>query len=157
MPKVAVRWKSPARARIERAFDRFIVTAVVSHETGNTTLRISGMQGKGRLALGGLAYDVAWRVGNPEPEHEHFSDALLADGLELRGWLPGDRIRLDYGTKKLKKLFAEQRIAASARGLIPVLTDAQGRILWIRGIARSVDAALPSTNVLNIMVKHGLG
>jgi tRNA(Ile)-lysidine synthase len=61
--------------------------------------------------------------------------------LEVRGWRPGDRIQLSYGTKKLKKLFAEHRVGRADRARIPILTEAGGRLLWVVGIARAVSAA----------------
>jgi tRNA(Ile)-lysidine synthase len=71
--------------------------------------------------------------------------ALALEGLsfplQLRGWEAGDRIRLAGGTKTLKKLFLERRIPRSRRHLLPLLVDARGRVLWIAGVARSLDAA----------------
>ena len=57
--------------------------------------------------------------------------------LLLRGWEPGDRIQLSYGTKKLKKLFSEARIPVDQRYRIPVLQDRGGRVLWAAGLASS--------------------
>jgi tRNA(Ile)-lysidine synthase len=61
----------------------------------------------------------------------------------LRGWIPGDRIRLGYGTKKLKKLLAEARVPEGRRKELPVLCDARGRVLWVAGVATSVLARSP--------------
>jgi tRNA(Ile)-lysidine synthase len=56
----------------------------------------------------------------------------------LRGWLPGDRIRLSCGSKKLKKLFVERRVERSCRSSVPVLAESgDGRVLWLPGIARA--------------------
>ena len=146
------------RLRIERAFDRFIVRRIAAEDASAAILRLTQKDGMGRLNLGGAWYDVEWSVGEARSDQEQFPGDLIDKGLEFRAWRPGDRIRLDYGTKKLKKLFAEQRIAASDRARIPVLSDDSGRILWVSGIARSVDVAGPgSLDTLNIMVKHGLG
>jgi tRNA(Ile)-lysidine synthase len=57
--------------------------------------------------------------------------------LVLRGWKPGDRIHLPYGTKKLKKLFSEARTPVYERGRTPLLLDGKGRVLWVEGIASS--------------------
>ena len=89
------------------------------------------------------------------PDAASFSPALLERGLELRGFQPGDRMRLTYGTKKLKKLFAEQRIAASERARLPVLADSSGEVLWVAGVARSVHAPVVEAGpALNITIKH---
>lgn len=68
---------------------------------------------------------------------EAFSPARLEFPLRFRGRTPGDRIRLPYGSKKLKKLFAEARIPATERHRIPVLADGRGRVLWVPGVARA--------------------
>jgi tRNA(Ile)-lysidine synthetase-like protein len=57
--------------------------------------------------------------------------------LTVRGWTAGDRIELGYGTKKLKKLFSEAKVPLSERKRVPVLSDAEGRILWVAGVALS--------------------
>jgi tRNA(Ile)-lysidine synthetase-like protein len=58
--------------------------------------------------------------------------------LTFRGWLPGDRIRLQGGTRKLKKLFADRRVPVSERGRLPVLADRFGNVLWIDGLTGAV-------------------
>ena len=65
---------------------------------------------------------------------------------------PGDRISLAYGTKKLKKLFAEHRIPASQRSSIPLLVDESGEVLYVHGIARA--RANLGEMVLNVTVKN---
>lgn len=76
-----------------------------------------------------------------------FDPAELRFPLEVRGWRPGDRIELPYGTKKLKKLFAEHRVGRAERNRIPILAEVGGRVLWVPGVARAAvaepDAAGP--------------
>jgi tRNA(Ile)-lysidine synthetase-like protein len=109
--------------------------------------------GAAQAVLGDQSYDVAWTVraretlsraaqtiSNDAPSVRHdaptFDASALRFPLELRAWRPGDRIRLTYGTKKLKKLFAERRVGRASRAVVPVLADAGGHILWARGLAR---------------------
>ena len=140
--------------RIERAFDEIRVARVM-HDAADDILRISESHGNVAVTIGGRHYSVAWAVGAPRPEAETFDPRVLETGLVLRAWRAGDRIRLPYGTKKLKKLFAEHRVAASERARIPVLTDFHGRVLWVVGVARSIDALSPGSDpVLNIMVQN---
>jgi tRNA(Ile)-lysidine synthase len=73
----------------------------------------------------------------------------------LRGWLPGDRIRLAYGSKKLKKLFLEQRVGRAARARAAVLCDAGGDVLWVVGVARSCAALPVGDQVFTITVLDG--
>jgi tRNA(Ile)-lysidine synthase len=47
---------------------------------------------------------------------------------------------MSYGSKKLKKLFAEARVPLGERSRRPVLVDGRGLVLWVPGVARSIDA-----------------
>ena len=140
--------------RIERAFDEIRV-ARITGESPDAILAITSSHGEADVSIGGRQYRVAWSVGAPRADAVTFDPLALETGLELRAWRAGDRIRLPYGSKKLKKLFAEHRVAASERARIPVLTDFHGRVLWVVGVARSIDA-LPAgpDRVLNIMVQN---
>jgi tRNA(Ile)-lysidine synthase len=108
-------------------------------------------EGKDRAILGGQAYDVVWDVrdvipdvprggsGETTGDVQSFAVGLVAFPLTVRSWRPGDRMRLAYGSKKLKKLFLEARVPADDRSRIPVLVDAAGSVLWVPGVARSVE------------------
>ncbi|HLA39282.1 MAG TPA: tRNA lysidine(34) synthetase TilS, partial [Candidatus Glassbacteria bacterium] len=77
---------------------------------------------------------------------QSFDAAQLAFPLRVTGWRPGDRLRPFGlgGEKKLKKLFGEKKIALSCRSGIPVIRDADGKILWVCGVSRSDCAPLGS-------------
>jgi tRNA(Ile)-lysidine synthetase-like protein len=117
--------------------------------------------GAGRARIGGRALAVSWRLGAqewPSPtgcaadagvaasnvRHPGWSEAFDAGALcmplVLRGWRPGDRIRLPYGSKKLKKLFGEMRLSREERSRTPVLAEGRDRVLWVVGRLRAVDA-----------------
>ena len=55
--------------------------------------------------------------------------------LTVRNWRPGDMIRpLGLGGhKKLQDLFVDRKIAREQRGLIPIVADSTGKILWVVG------------------------
>jgi tRNA(Ile)-lysidine synthase len=53
-------------------------------------------------------------------------------------------MRTRAGTRTLKKIFHEARIPVRERSRIPVLADAEGRVLWAAGVARAADAAPPA-------------
>ena len=105
--------------------------------------------GEGSAVLGGRTYDVSWstagpaagRGGGPELGRERFPAGSVRFPLMVRSWRPGDRVRLSYGSKKLKKLFLEARVPVVDRHRAPVLVDAAGAVLWVPGVCRSVDAA----------------
>ncbi|HSM59656.1 MAG TPA: tRNA lysidine(34) synthetase TilS, partial [Longimicrobiales bacterium] len=109
----------------------------------DVALEIPGAgRGHGRARVGGRWLRVSWG-GREAPAGrggEPFSAARLRFPLRVRGREPGDRVRLAYGTKKLKKLFLERRVPPSARAGVALLVDADGTVLWIPGIARSVHA-----------------
>jgi tRNA(Ile)-lysidine synthase len=119
-------------------------------ELASVELRIPAAgTGRGSLVLGGRTYAVRWWTDPAEAADAAdgssftatFDASALRFPLELRAWRAGDRIRLTYGSKKLKKLFREHRCGRSARDRAIVLSDAAGRVLWVPGIARSVIAA----------------
>lgn len=145
----------PRHVRLERSFDRIRVEREREFHGDDTSAEISGAEGSAEMKLAGRRYLVTWKVGPAQESGEVFPAEVASEKLELRAWRAGDRIRLPYGTKKLKKLFAERRIAASERANIPVLADAQGRVLWVIGLERSVDVpAAGADNVLNITVTN---
>ena len=99
-------------------------------------------RGEGVVVVGGRRYHVTWGPG-PEgtPWSETFDVAGLRFPLSVRGWAPGDRAHMAYGTKKLKKLFLEARVSPGERHRIPVLTHGSGVVLWVPGVARSAEAS----------------
>lgn len=135
---------------VAREFDRIRVYRPdhdASRSPRERTLLIAEAgEGRGSTVIGGRPYRVSWsaggqRLGGPT---EGFDAAEIVFPLKIRGWRPGDRLRLAYGTKKLKKLYAERRIGRSERDSVPVLSDAEGRILWVVGVARADFASAPA-------------
>jgi tRNA(Ile)-lysidine synthase len=140
----------PGGVRLERELDRLLLVRVGREPhvaEADTSLVIPGPEaGAGRLELAGQPRLVRWGAEPPEDGGDasaSFDPSALRFPLVVRGWLPGDRIRLAYGSKKLKKLFLEQRVERARRGTVPVLCDATGEVLWVVGMARSC-AALPA-------------
>jgi tRNA(Ile)-lysidine synthase len=77
-----------------------------------------------------------WSPGDDDPRQAALRAGALALPLTLRGWRPGDRMRTPGGTKRLKKLFGEARVPAGRRPAVPVLADAEGRVVWVAGVAQ---------------------
>jgi tRNA(Ile)-lysidine synthetase-like protein len=113
--------------------------------------------GQGIARLDGLRYRVRW---SPEPlRGEGWTAGFSLDAvrfpLTVRGWLPGDRVRLPYGTKKLKKLFLEARVPPGRRHRIPVLADAAGGVLWVPEVVRSAGVPEPGDEeAFHIAITH---
>jgi tRNA(Ile)-lysidine synthase len=108
--------------------------------------------GSAEAVIGGRRIGVRWAMVTPdasmtdadeiECDGVSFASAALQFPLELRGWQPGDHIRMSYGSKKLKNLFVERRIERSRRPAVPVLVESgSGSVLWMPGIARAATAA----------------
>lgn len=122
--------------RLSRGRERWILQRSLDDvweevEVGRTEPRA------GVLRLGRRRFFWEWspatpRGASPDPT----SLALRPDvSLRLRGWRPGDRIRLDYGSKPVAKLLAERGVAAVDRPSTPILADPDGSIVWVPGAA----------------------
>lgn len=149
----------PGGIRIAREFDRIRIEPVTPRPEGMAADRRVVIQapgdGAGIARVGGRRVAVRWWTGErAEGEGESFDIRALRFPLEVRGWRPGDRITLPYGTKKLKKLFAERRIGVAERARTAVLADAEGRVLWIPGVARArFGRAVPGHPCMNVAVR----
>jgi tRNA(Ile)-lysidine synthase len=133
--------------RLYREFDRFLL-APASPPMETEVLVLSGPEeGSGELVLGASRFEFRWgEAEEPGMKAEaSFAVERLGFPLRLRGWVHGDRIRLPYGTKKLKKLLHEAGIAAGERDRIPVLVEASGNVLWVVGVAVA-DRARPEVD-----------
>jgi tRNA(Ile)-lysidine synthase len=131
----------PRGLMLSREFDRLVLSRAIARGP-NEILEIgTAGSGEGWFEVDGRRIAARWslEVLSPEllSEHEAFAPARLAFPLRFRTWRPGDRIRLPYGSKKLKKLLSEARIPVSGRGQVPVLVDGAERVLWLPGIARA--------------------
>ncbi len=112
------------------------------------TLRIEEPgDGLGEVRLEGRSWTARWSAATPPVArwNESFAQSGLAFPLTVRGWRPGDRMRLPYGSKKLKKLFLEARLHRSDRARHPLVVDGGGSIVWVPSVARGAAARpLPS-------------
>jgi tRNA(Ile)-lysidine synthase len=128
----------PGGVRLEREFDRIRIVAGGVAAGADVPLVIPGpAPGAGRAVIEGRAVRVEWGGSSAAVEADVAVVRVPRFPLMLRGWRPGDRIRLGYGTKKLKKLFSERRLDRRTRARVPVLTDAAGDVLWVVGVARA--------------------
>jgi tRNA(Ile)-lysidine synthase len=144
--------------RLEREFDRLTLRPVrAAPRHPDVVLRIADAEpGAGMFVAGGRKYAARWAPAGHVARAGHaavFDPSSLRFPLELRAWRAGDRIRLAYGSKKLKRLFQERRIARGRRAAVPVLIDRDGAVLWAIGVARSSDASPgPSDRAFEITV-----
>jgi tRNA(Ile)-lysidine synthase len=54
--------------------------------------------------------------------------------LTVRTRRPGDRVQGSGGSRKLQDVFVDLRLPAERRDLQPVVTDGDGRLLWVPGL-----------------------
>ncbi len=129
----------PGGLVLAREFDRLVLRR--ARETGpdETLVVPEAGPGRGELRIGGRRLRARWSLGPGATGEwtERFSPSRLSFPLTIRGWSPGDRIRLSYGTKKLKKLFGEHRVPRRERHRTPVVADADGEVVWIPGLTPS--------------------
>jgi tRNA(Ile)-lysidine synthase len=142
--------------RIERAYDVVRITRAQPLLAAQTVAIPSCADGAAQARIGDRTWRVTWtKSPGTNAAGQRFACAGLTFPLVVRGWRPGDRMRLVYGTKKLKKLFAEARIPVHARAAVPVLVDANGRICWVVGVARSGLVPAPDEGpALTIVMIH---
>lgn len=71
-----------------------------------------------------------------------FDAAELLFPLRVRSRQDGDRMQVAglNGSKKVKDIFIDEKIAPERRNRVPIVTDREGAIVWIPGVRRSVHA-----------------
>ena len=90
---------------------------------------------------------------NTQQEQTAGSFAILPQGkILVRSRQEGDTIRLNAGTKSLKKLFIDKKIPAASRSTIPVIADDAG-VLGIAGIGANLDRLSTAENAVRITIE----
>ena len=91
---------------------------------------------------------------NTSEEQTACSFAVVPDGKVLvRTRVAGDTIRLNAGTKSLKKLFIDRKYPAALRSSIPVIADDRG-VLGVAGIGANLDRLSGSKNAVRIIIEN---
>jgi tRNA(Ile)-lysidine synthase len=132
---------------LRRELDRLSVREVDAGvpDAEDRELRIDGAgPGEATVTLGGRTRSVRWWPGRPSGSgttsgRAHFPTNGLRFPLLVRARRPGDRISLRGGSRPLKKVLMESRVPSLERGRIPVVADAEGRLLWVAGVARAAE------------------
>ncbi len=122
-----------------RSFDRFFCgKKKEGHLDQSFEIKVPGA-GMANLKLGEKEWRACWSTDAvlDMPWCESFLLDNLAFPLCIRNWVPGDRIRYSYGSKKLKKVFTERKMSQEERLGTPIVVDALGRTLWIPGVSRT--------------------
>ncbi len=153
-------------ARAERALGAIVFRAARADEgvrsaSSASSLRIDAPSGEGVVVTGGGAARVRW--GPPPGEGLPFVADVgvlgVAFPLEARAWRPGDRIGLRYGSKKVKKVLLEARVAGGRRADVLVLREVGavgGEVLWVPGFTPPAPRAqaAPGTPTCRVEVRY---
>lgn len=131
--------------RLERIFEGWEVRRPGPPPPADVTLEIPGPYGgSGTVVLGGCEQLIHWGP-LPAPARSGTRVALRVSGdhfpLVVRARLPGDRMRLERGGRKLARLMGEIRLPRYERDTVPIVADRRGRILCAlaRPLADRVD------------------
>ncbi len=84
---------------------------------------------------GGFLLDSSFPPADAEVEAWMDADLLPAGPIIFRTWRPGDRFRPlgAPGTRKLQDWFTDRKWTLKKRHKTPVVTDADGGVLWVPG------------------------
>lgn len=76
--------------------------------------------------------------------------------LVIRNRMPGDKMTLKGtgGTKKLKDIFIDAKIPQFLRDTLPVVTDSEGKILWIPSVKESCYVVKPSREKKQYIMRY---
>jgi len=125
--------------RLTRSFDRLVFCHTPDPGADRAFDIESLGNGRGACMIGGRDWSINWSLGQGPVSQwvERFSVSGLEFPVTLRPWSSGDRMKHQYGSKKLKKIFGEKRVSLEERSRVPVVVDGKERVLWVPGVARS--------------------
>jgi tRNA(Ile)-lysidine synthase len=130
---------------VRHELDRLVLDVGGDLEVDVPLVITDGRSGSGTVRLAGQTSKVEWGVvKGGEGDGPRFTVREPRYPLTVRARRAGDHIELSYGSKKLKKVFLEARVPEPKRGRFPVLVDADGRVLWIPGLAEATNRATSS-------------
>jgi tRNA(Ile)-lysidine synthetase-like protein len=112
--------------RLERRGPYLFLKRVVVHNPKKGYLIVVKPEHRYTIEQAELHFSISEAVG-PEPEAGFLWPADTAAGpYILRSHRSGDGIRMEAGTKRVKELFTEWRVARESRWKIPIALDSKG-------------------------------
>ena len=119
-------------------------------EAAKTTEELATQELTAAVSVSGFCISCS---ANTQTEQTPESFAVLPRGkIVIRSRQEGDTIRLNAGTKSLKKLFIDKKIPAAMRNTIPVIADDAG-VLGIAGIGANLDRLSADKNAVRITIE----
>ncbi|MBQ8880806.1 MAG: tRNA lysidine(34) synthetase TilS [Oscillospiraceae bacterium] len=141
-PKPSAKAEFPGGVTVARNYDVL--------EPSEKAEALQSLELRDSVTVGGFRISCA---PNTEAEQTPQSFAVLTQGkIQIRPRREGDCIRLNAGTKSLKKLFIDKKIPAAMRNSIPVIADDAG-VLGIAGIGANVDRLSAAPNAVRITIE----
>ena len=107
----------------------------------------------GELLLERQGLRIVCRKADTFSDYKNHFTVRSTGTVYLRPRREGDCIRLPGGTKRLKKLFIDQKIPAAERDRIPVLGDDEG-VLWVYGFGPNRDRLTDTIPALEIWIEE---
>jgi tRNA(Ile)-lysidine synthase len=109
--------------------------------------------------------ELAEAGGVPDLSNDSGSRAVIParaaePGLFVRSWRPGDALQpLGLsGRKKVQDLFVDRKVPRTVRHLVPIVTAADGRIVWVAGVALGeAFRVTPATKSVVVLSFESLG
>jgi tRNA(Ile)-lysidine synthetase-like protein len=116
-------------------YDRVVITSRVRHniDTPQADWLLPGnsvIYGQYRLRFGGPLIGI-------------MQFGIKSDKIQIRTVQPGDRIRLNGGTKKLHNLFIDAKVDRPSRATWPIVCSPEGEIIAIPGLAYANQPSQP--------------
>ena len=141
-PKPSAKAKFPGGVAIARNYNVL--------ETAQKTERLLPRELADSVTVG--SFRISCGI-NTQAEQTAVSFAVMPQGkLYVRSRQEGDSIRLNAGTKSLKKLFIDKKIPASVRNSIPVIADDVG-VLGVAGLGANLDRLSTGENAVRIVIE----
>src|SRR5699024_10967748 len=86
------------------------------------------------------------------------SEKAICFPLTIRSISAGDRMTYDglSGTKKVQRIFIDEKVPKQKRASWPILTDADGEILWVIGLRKNTKITPQHVRYIGIEIGHQL-
>lgn len=128
--KPSARVSLPGGVVVERSYD-MLRAAAQQAQPEQVKLKCPGVTSFGNIRIH-CAYGAM-----DAPQYDRFVVCPKGE-MTVRSRLAGDQMRLQGGTKALKKIFSDRKIPASERPFIPVVADEAG-VLGVYGVGANLE------------------
>lgn len=128
----------PRGLRVIRSYDQVILTYEKKGGRNHTYTHALQVPDTTEIPKGQIVAEI--KNEQPEEDSGFFCDAdLVCYPLTVRTRKAGDRLSLRGmdGSKKVKTIFIEEKIARACRETWPIIVDAQDELLWLPGLRKA--------------------